>query len=190
MKIKIPKSDRKKGLIIVDVQPKTLAESVLPLVTLMESFISRTNYDVYVDANYWADEQSMFFRQNEFSVSKAEAGQTAPQILAAIAEKDAPKLTVEKNVRSCFKGFNRAELLKFLKTHEIEEVHFVGYDINDCVLASVYDSIDNGYFSYVLEELAHHWDGSEELKNAAIAVLRRQGMTNNSTRGKTADVEV
>ncbi len=63
----------------------------------------------------------------------------------------------------------------------------IGYDINDCVLASAYDAIDRGLYTYVIEELSHHCDDSDELKNAALVVLRRQAMTNKSAK---APVEV
>ena len=67
-------------------------------------------------------------------------------------------------------------------------MHLIGYDINDCVLASAYDAIDLNFYTYVIEELCHHWDGIEELKQAALIVLRRQSLTNNSCKEEVESI--
>ena len=182
MKIKVPISSRRKALFLVDIQPKTLSAKAPVLVGPIKEFVSASKYEAYVEANYYADERSMFFRQGEVLLKKADAGGTATEILTELEGKAAPKFRVEKNTRSCFKGFNSKDLGAFLRANRIEEIHLVGYDINDCVLASAYEAVDSGYFTYVIEELCHHWDGSEQLKEAALAVLRIQGLTNNSTK--------
>lgn len=179
MEIKIPSSKRRKALFVIDVQPATLVQAAKELIRSMVRMIDQTEYDAYVEANYFADEQSMFFKQNGFLLNRAEAGQTAPEIKTVLSSKAAPHILVEKNTRSCFKAANAEELHSFLKQHQVEEVHFIGYDINDCVLASAYDAIDLGYFSYVIEELCHHWEANEILKECAIAIYRRQNMSNN-----------
>jgi len=179
MEIKIPNSTRRKALFVIDVQPATLAQEAKNLIPFMVKMIDQTEYDAYVEANYFADELSMFFKQNNFLKNRAEAGGTAEEIRTMISNKNAPHLFVKKNTRSCFKALNAEELQDFLKQQQIEEVHFIGYDINDCVLASAYDAIDLGYFSYVIEELCHHWEASKSLKEAAIAIFRRQNMSNN-----------
>jgi len=139
--------------------------------------ISVTNYDAYVEAVYYADKESMFFRQEGFYLSQEEAGKTASEILNALLAKKAPRLGLTKNVRSFFHAFNAQDLEAFLKKHGIEEIHLVGFDINDCVLASAYGAIDRGYYTYVIEDLCHHHKAQEDLKEAALIVLRQQGMT-------------
>jgi len=178
MEIKIPNSDRRKALFVIDVQPLTLAPKAKELIALMERMIAHSEYDAYVEANYFADESSMFFKQDGFLKSRDEAGCTAQEIQTAIASKNLPRILVEKNTRSCFKALNAEELFSFLKRHRIEEAHFIGYDINDCVLASAYEALDLGYFSFVIEELCHHWNANEALKRSAVALYRRQNMSN------------
>ncbi len=180
MQINIPSNDRRKALLLIDIQPGTLSEKVLPLIQIMQSYVRVKEYDAYVLASYYADEDSMFFKQNKFSVSKEEAGNIATELIEEVNLKSKPVIQIEKNVRSCFKGFEKNALHTFLNDHLIEEVHLIGYDINDCVLASAYDAIDQNYYTYVIEELCDHWDGIEELKNAVITILRRQSLTNNS----------
>ena len=180
MQIQVPKSTRRKALLIIDVQPATLSERVLPLIEKMQAYIQLVEYDAYGVASYYADEDSMLFKQNSFSISRDKAGGVAPEILREVQKRSKPIIHIEKNVRSCFKGFARNELSDFLAANLIKEVHLIGYDINDCVLASAYDAIDLNYYTYVIEELCHHWDGIEDLKQAALTVLRRQSLTNNS----------
>lgn len=180
MDIKLPISSRRKALCVVDIQPQTLVEKAKELIPQMVQFIEQVPYQTYVEANYYADEGSMFWKQNRFVKSESEAGPTAATIRQAIAATGHPHFFVQKTTRSLFKAPNTPELLTFLKSHQIEELHFIGYDINDCVLASAFDSIDLGYFTYVIEELSHHWGAIDELRDAAILIYRRQNMSNHS----------
>jgi nicotinamidase-related amidase len=190
MQIKIPISSRKKALLLIDIQPGTLSDKVLPLINTMQSYIQITEYDAYALVSYYADKESMLFKQNNFSITKDKAGSIAPELVQMVVSKSKPFIEIEKNVRSCFKGFEQNALANFLGKNLIEEVHLIGYDINDCVLASAYDAIDQNYFTYVIEELCHHWNGIEELKEAAITILRRQSLTNNSCRDGTELVQI
>jgi nicotinamidase-related amidase len=53
--------------------------------------------------------------------------------------KDKPNvLYIEKTNRSCFALENQEQLLDFLKKNGIDEIHLTGFDINDCVLATLY----------------------------------------------------
>jgi nicotinamidase-related amidase len=182
MRLQVPSSTRRKALLIIDVQPATLSAKVSPLIKSMRSYIAAIDYDAYVLAAYSAGEDSMLFKQNKFSISKESAGDVDPELVRDVQLMSKPTIMIEKNVRSCFKGYEKNALLNFLHQNQIQEVHLIGYDINDCVLASAYDAIDLNFFTYVIEELCHHWDGIEELKEAALKVLRRQSLTNNSCR--------
>ena len=177
-------------MFLVDIQPKTLSAAAAVLVSPIKAFVSASNYEAYVDANYFADEDSMFFRQGEFLLKEVDAGGTATEILAELERKSAPTFRVKKNTRSCFKGFDSRDLGAFLRANSIEEIHLVGYDVNDCVLASTYEAVDSGYFTYVIEELCHNWNGSEQLKEAALPILRIQGLTNNSTKTECSIVSL
>ncbi len=190
MNIKIPASPRRKALIVVDVQPQTLAPKAQALIPLMASFIAQVDYSAYVEANYFADQNSMFFKQDGFLKTKEETGPSAEEIRSALSSKSAPHLLIEKNTRSCFKSSMGNEVRMFLERNEIEEVHFIGYDINDCVLASAYEAIDLGYFTYVIEELCHHWNADEMLKRVAITIYRRQSMSNHGDHQLMRTIEV
>ena len=146
----------------------------------MVSFLCQTDYDLYIEATWSADKGSTFQRQSGNILTKEAAGPTSTDLLSALANKSGPIHRVHKTTRSAFKAPTSPSLEGVLKENEIEEVHLFGVDINDCVLATAYDATDLGFFTCVIEELSHHSQGIEEMKDAAIAVLARQNMTNNS----------
>jgi nicotinamidase-related amidase len=190
MEIKLPSSLRKKALFIIDVQPQTLTDEAAALIPFMAKFIAQSDYAAYVEANYFADENSMFFKQGNFLKTKETTGPTAPEIKARLQEKRAPHFFVSKTTRSCFKGPDSNKLFAFLRSNEIEEIHFIGFDINDCVLASAFEAIDLGYFTYVLEELCHHSESNGELKAAARKIFREQSMLNDMDLVQTISLDI
>jgi nicotinamidase-related amidase len=98
----------------------------------------------------------MMHLQGHLYLPRADAGDTDPELLTDLKAKDADILNLTKVTRSCFKCEQAALLVHALKAHEITEIHFVGFDIYDYVLASAYDAIDLGYFAYVIEEACTH----------------------------------
>ncbi len=66
-----------------------------------------------------------------------------------------------------------------LKYEFIKEVHIIGLDTNDCVLATAYEAFDLGFFTYVIEECTQSSSGNE-LHLKGIDLLRHVGLTNRS----------
>jgi len=163
-----------KALCIIDVQPKTLAPETNHVVTAIIDHINETEYGTYLVSEYFVDERSMLSQQTNLPVDSL--GQTDSGILQALSGKQRPVLKVEKNTRSCFEGENK-KILQKLKNDAIEELHFVGFDINDCVMASLFQANDNGFFTYVIEELCHQNQMLEDFKTASLKILRRQKLT-------------
>lgn len=183
MKINLPKSAAKRALIIIDVQPATLrSEAAFKVLDLIRSYVRIAQYDAYVIATYSATPDSMFFRQSNWLITAEAAGPTDTIIEQIIDRKPQPALRVHKTLRSVFK---LSDVIPFIASNKIEEVHVLGFDINDCVLATAYDALDLGYFSYVIEECSGRTDGNHDLINAALSILRKQNMTNNSNRALT-----
>lgn len=96
---------------------------------------------------------------------------TVPEIKILIPKEN--YLFVEKETKSVFKG--NKDVVKFLKENDIEEVHVVGLDTNDCILATAYESFDLGFFTYVIENCTAS-SQSSELRESAINILREQEM--------------
>ena len=177
----VPQIAKKRALFIIDVQTDTLKnDSALAIVDKIAAFLEKIDYDAYVVVEYSAPKSSMFYKQCGFELTKEEAGGTDCRIESFLQSCDANVLHVEKTGRSCFKGNHPESLTDFLGQYGIEEAHFVGFDINDCVLASAYDALDLGYYSFVLEELCHHHAGLDDLRETALKIFHRQEMTNNS----------
>ena len=177
----LPDTGKRKALFIIDVQPRTFAGPVAPSVAeRIVRFVEKVPYDAYVVAEYHAPEHSMFFRQGQHTLSREDTGETHRDIISVLHNSNAPLFNEHKIVRSCFKGEDSPGLKAFLTAQGIEEIHLAGFDINDCVLGSAYDSIDSDYFTFVLEELSGHAKSNQDLTEAALIVLRWQNMTNNS----------
>lgn len=182
MIIPVPASTKNRALIVVDVQPKTLTvDSTQSTVDLIVRFIRATEYELYIVATYDAPTDSMLYKQSQWSLTSEEAGSTASEIIQEITTKKTKTLQVTKSVRSVLKCRQKELLQDTLKEHCIEEIHLVWFDINDCVLATAYDSIDSGYFTYVIEECCNCYNANKIVIDAATLVLREQNMTNHST---------
>lgn len=181
--VPMPLAGRRRALAVIDVQPATLAScGAHETLERLRAYVRAAPYDAYVIATFHAPVGSMFERQLNWTLSQNAAGSSDPVITASIAESGLPMFTLHKTVRSIFTTERDEALGQFLRHHGIDELHLAGFDINDCVLASAYDALDRGYFSFVLEECSGRTDGVGAVIDAALTVLRKQGMTNRSMR--------
>lgn len=186
----LPNATYKKVLAIIDVQPKTLRwEVALSTLEKIVSFVDAVEYDAYIIVKYYSPKSSMLYKQNDRSVSLDEAWCTDERILLKIQDSWKPCLNITKTKRSCFAD-HKEKIAEFLGQHKIEEIHFTWFDSNDCVLASAYDSLWCWYYSFVLEELTHHFSWVQELHDSAMILFRRQKMTNNSVHEKLWRIEI
>ena len=76
-----------------------------------------------------------------------------------------------------------------MKEGNIEEIHIVGTETNDCVLASAYESFDLGFFTYVIEECCQSGT-ADEFHKKGLDILRKQCITNNSCIEKIDFIEI
>ena len=172
--MQIPQIDRKKALIVVDVQKGFLDTRNKYVVANILELLKTTLYDRYVAAIFHAEKGSLWEKQQDWTFPIGEKTNIEPAIAVAL-EKLHP-ITVEKETRSVFKGIpNVAELLR---TSGIEEVHIVGFETHDCILATAFESFDSGFFTYVIEECCESTDA--DMHAHGLALLRRQNMTNHS----------
>lgn len=189
--IRFPTAGTKRALLIIDVQTATLSsEGAYAVLDTMRRYIDRSAYDAYVVAVYSAPDDSMFVRQSGWPLSAEAAGPTDERIEQAVARHGKPVLHIAKTVRSIFKGAQGGEVESFLADHAIDEVHLVGFDVNDCVLSTAYDALDRGFFTYAIEECCGRTDSDSVIIDAALTVMRRQAMTNRSTRLGSLEIDV
>lgn len=156
------KNNEGKALIIVDVQPGFITEANSWVIKNIQNFLEKKKYGAYVEVVFSAPKGSLWDRQMGWTFDRQE---TVPEI-ALLIPKD--RLYIEKNTKSAFKGDK--DLHHYLQEKNIQEVHIVGMDTNDCVFATANEAFDLGYFSYVIGGCTAS-STSEEVQSAALFLL-------------------
>lgn len=180
--MKIPNSNRKKALILVDVQSGFITDKNEYVLDNIVSLTGSQEYDAYVETLFATGDSTLWASQVGWEQSGDEVIKTDSRVGQAILGKET--LTVTKSSRSAFKG--DVDLDAYLNERQIEEVHLVGYATHDCVLATAFDAFDRGYYTYVIEECCEsHTPGRHDL---GVELLRYQKMTNNSCLVSTKEI--
>jgi len=176
--MKIPNSEKKKALFIVDVQNIFLTKKNEYIISNIEKLIQNTKYELYVNAVFYADKNSIWARQTQWTVPKKKA-KSHPRIIKAL--KNLTPIEIVKQSKSCFKGdeVDSSDILYTLFKHDINEIHIVGLDTNDCVLATAYEAFDYEFSTYVIEECTQSSSG-KSIHEAGLKLLRHVNLTNNS----------
>lgn len=184
---KLDKLPKRKALIIVDVQPIFLNKKNKHVLKNISETIKLGTYDLYINAVFYADKDSIWQKQTKWSVPQKEA-KTEPSIQKLLDKKE-NVVNVAKQTKSVFKGFPPfrptshfvnggflGDIEGVLNHNDIEEVHIIGLDTNDCVLATAYEAFDLGFFTYVIEECTQSSEGNE-IHSKAIDLLKHVGLT-------------
>lgn len=173
--MKIPWSKRKKALLIIDVQPGFLNKRNRQIISRIKRLIGKASYDLYVDAVFNAEKKSIWDKQTNWTLPQGRLTKTVGELIKSLQAKK--WLSIKKQTKSAFKGV--PSLQAVLKKNKITEVHIVGLDTNDCILATAYEAFDLGYFTYVLEECTES-SANLATHTAAVKILRHVNLTNNS----------
>lgn len=175
MEMRIPQSGRKTALLIIDVQPDFLNKRTRHIVKNIVTLLNEVEYDLYCVALFHAEKGSLWDRQTGWLLKKDKDTH-----LARTLQKVLPPhiIHIDKQSKSVFKG--NKDLQTILKKNNIKEIHIVGLDTNDCILASAFEAFDLGFFTYVIEECCDA-NSSAALNKKALSVLRKQKITNNSS---------
>jgi nicotinamidase-related amidase len=183
--MRIYDSNRRKALIVVDVQPSFLCPRNEYIVNNILALVDAVTYDLYVEATFHAEEGSLWNTQQHWICPVGKQTETIPQLAETLRRYNAVK--VSKVTKSVFKGDK--EVLNLFNRKGIQEVHVVGLETNDCVLATALESFDFGFVTYVIEECCQS-SSLDELHQDALKILRRQNMTNGSCIESVAFVDV
>lgn len=170
----IPNSSRKKALVIVDVQPDFIDTRNEYIIENIVTLVEKVEYDMYVEAVFHTEPNSIWKKQTNYECLKSQNTCSVVKIQESLEWFKAIK--IQKQTKSIFKW--DIDILSLLKQNEIEEIHFVWVETNDCIMASVYESFDLGFFSYAIEECCE-WPNNK-LHKEWINVMRRVKVTNNS----------
>ena len=181
--MKIPDTGNKKALIIVDVQPDFLRPHNRYIIDTIVQLIQHVPYDLVIDTNFYVNEDSLWNKQQKWTMQADGDISTVSEIADALRGKELH--TIRKSTRSVFKG--EPALQPLLEEYGIEEVHFAGIATHDCVLASAFEAFDLGYPTYVLEECCE--SSTPGRHEQGITLMRYQNMTNNSCLAATKEYE-
>jgi nicotinamidase-related amidase len=174
MKIKIPKSNRKRALILVDLQSGFVKNQKNNIVENITTLLKQEKYDLFIEATFHAEKGSLWDKQTHWTFPYEP---TIPEISNLLKGKRVIK--VKKETRSTFKG--NKDIGNLLKNNRIKEIHIVGFDTNDCVFTTAQESFDNGFYTYVIEECTGS-SGGHSLHLKAITLLRYLALTNHNFR--------
>ncbi|MDE2037813.1 MAG: cysteine hydrolase [Patescibacteria group bacterium] len=162
----------KKALIIVDVQPSFLDDRNGYIVENILKLLNGSRYDLYVEATFHAERGSLWDKQQGWICPEEGDGtETVGRLSEALRPLDPIK--VRKETKSVFRGDR--DLSKIFADKGVGEVHVVGLDTNDCVLATAYESFDLGFITYVIAECCQS-SSSDRLHAYAIELLDAQDM--------------
>lgn len=167
----IPNQERKRALLVIDMQAGFLRSETKWIIPNVQEVIKTGGYLLFVEAVFHADKGSLWDRQ---------VGWTFPFEPTVPAIKEALPLgttVITKSTKSAFKGDR--DLLTLLRGVNIEEVHIVGSDADDCVFATAQEAFDLGFYTYVIEECVES-SGGREYREHALQILRELKMTNHS----------
>lgn len=170
--ISIPHPERTRALIVVDMQPGFLPPHARWIIPNVQYVIEKGNYDMYIEAVFHTEAGSLWDRQTGWTI---QLEPSVSEIKESLKNKEV--VSVTKSTKSAFGGDK--DLVRLLKENNIEEVHVVGVDANDCVMATAFDSFDAGFYTYVIEECIESSSGGN-LRQASLEILRNVNMTNHS----------
>ena len=163
----------KKALIVIDVQPAFLDDENRYIVDNIVRLLDHQHYDLYIEAAFHAEKGSIWDLQQHWTCPKGPETETTPALRDRLVPRE--PLAVLKETRSVFKG--NADLLKIFREKGITEVHLVGLETNDCVLATAYEAFDLGFVPYVIEDCCETASTRKNLHELALTLLREQNMT-------------
>lgn len=182
--MKIPRTNRKKALIVVDLQPAMLKPHNDHIVPRIASLIEQVPYDAYVEAVWHSGDGSLWGEMMNVDHPQDETTHTVDAVRKLLAAHH--PLQITKTSRSVFMGDQY--VAKYLHDRGIEEVHLVGTETNDCVFATAMSAFDLGFRPYVLEECCEAlYEGRH---TQGVQLLRYQKLTNNSCLAKTKDIDI
>jgi nicotinamidase-related amidase len=163
--------ERKKALIIIDVQSAFINKRNNYIVKNILNHVKKTKYDLYVESVFHAEKYSIWDKQTNWILPKDKNTRTLKDILEELKNKKA--IHLEKTTKSVFKG--SVNLLKILKENGIMEIHIVGLQTNDCIIATAFEAFDSGFFTYIIENCCEAETRKEH--KLGIQILRMQELT-------------
>ena len=173
--MKIPITWRKKALIIVDVTETFILDRNKYIIPNIVKLINNIDYDLFVTTIPYNKQWSLRTEQVWWNDLLDEKDNLEESIEEALIGKN--HITTNKLTKSAFKWDLNLE--KVLRDKNIEELHIVWYESNDCILATTFEAFDLWFYSFVIKEACETWTTASNHEHA-IAILDYLKLTNNS----------
>lgn len=170
----MPRLSPHRALLIIDAEPRFITPVTSKAIPAIVRLLKRTRYPLYVVAEYTDPTPGKHARnktQWERSFGRLHRSEeTVPEIAAELA--DRPVLKIAKSTRSLFGSDDK--LARQLRRRGVKEVHIVGLETHDCILATALDAFDHEFKTRVLvaacasKHVRHHRAACSILKSAKL----------------------
>ncbi|HMG15078.1 MAG TPA: isochorismatase family cysteine hydrolase [Saprospiraceae bacterium] len=177
-KIKLPASSHKKAILVVDVVEKSINDNSKPIIKNILQLLSTLKYEAYIIAEYTDKVNSMHAMKKNKWLTQFKKLETEEETIEAIKTKIAAKkpYNIVKTTRSVFGNTNA--LASYLKKKDIRELHIVGLETHDCILATALDAFDFGFITLVIEEACGA--KMKQLHESGLSILQKLNLTNHT----------
>lgn len=173
--MQIPKNNRKKALLIIDVQDSFIIDRNKYIIPNIKKLINSNLYECIIYSITYNEKESLWYKQIWWT-EESQDDDIILELKDILDTKDSV-YKVSKLSRSIFKW--NAGIIDILDKYGIKEVHLTGYESNDCVLTSTLEAFDLWYYSFMIEEASETRTTSINHKYA-VELLRYLNLTNNS----------
>ena len=170
----MPRISAHRALLIVDAEPQFVTPATRKVIPAIVRLLKRTRYPLYVVAEYTDRSPGRRARKKtqwERTYGRLHhAEETVPEIAAELAGRKV--LKIAKSTRSLFGSDDK--LAQQLRRRGVREVHIVGLETHDCILATALDAFDHEFKTRVLlsacasKHVQHHRAAGVILRNARL----------------------
>ena len=171
----MPRISAHRALLIIDAEPRFITPATRKAIPAIVRLLQRTRYPLYVVGEY--TDRSPGKRAKKKTQCERSFGrlhrteETVPEIAAELAGRHV--LKIAKSTRSLFGSDEK--VAKQLRRRGVREVHIVGLETHDFILATALDAFDHEFKTRVL--VAACASKHIQQHRAACAILRNAKLT-------------
>lgn len=161
-----------KYLFVIDVQYAFLNQYTEPIVSKIVDFIKKMkgSYDKIVLTRYINNKESSCYKILDWKDCMEDDDNS--KIVKEVSELS--DIVINKSTYSCFANIVGKKILR----NNISEAHFVGFNTDACVLASVLECFDRGVKPVIIADLVGSTEGDEYTDYILKGIVRAIGESN------------
>lgn len=170
--IDIPGRRKRRALILVDIVPTFLTSRTRSVIPHIAQLLTAGDYSFVVVAEH--TKGRLRARTMEQRTKRERSDETVPQLASLLDPRRS--VLIAKSTRSAFDS----ELAEALRRRRITDVHIVGIETHDCVLATALDAFDHDFITCVIERATAAKRFLDH--RAGLRILRRLHLTDKTLR--------